>query len=743
MKCSVGSRVVLSLAAAVILLAAGYAALPVFFNDSLEKASSYDISPLVLYRNGEIMTAYLSASQEWSIPVSIDKMGAWTQKAAVAIEDKRFFDHSGIDLIAIARALFSNVKAKRVVSGASTITAQLVRIFDPRPRTYKAKISEFMRALVIERKMSKPEILELYLNRAPFGGNLRGIEAASIAYFGKSAGFLSLGESTLLLSILKAPSHLRPDRFPDTARRARDKNLRYLASRGIITDTEAQMALSEPVTGKRNPFPKKASMAALHAKKETRGETMVTSSIDIFLQTLLEKKIAGALLSVRDQITASGIILDNASGEVLAYVGNGRHGTSLPGAQFDCGAAPRSSASTLKPFIYALAFEKGRLLPSSLLADTPLDFKGNAPRNFDMSYRGPVSARAALASSLNTPAVRVLRMAGYASSVQLLKSLGFKYLTEESSHYTDSLILGGCEVTLLELAAAYRALANFGQLAPLSWLCDSNPFASQAISPAASYMAADILQDTGRLAPIYQEIMKDKRHVVGFKTGTSYGLRDAWSIGFTASHTVGIWFGAPDGRGYDDLVGLRIATPLMLAVFKDIIKPDGPVLEAPKNVALQEFCALSGEFPGKYCPSLVTDYFISGVSKHSLCSLHKFSDGKLSIDWPDELKMWAYKNETSSMPNVKITRPARGSTVFISEGNTAKLFLSAEGNPPFYWYLDGKFLGIDKNGKGLLTDISKGKHKASILSGNKSDVLFFEVSDRLDSRFGEGIQILD
>ena len=728
MKRSKGPRIVISLCGAVLLLAMAYAALPLFVTDPLPGVQQYERSPLVLDRHGEVMNVSLSRAEEWCLPVSLDRMGRWTADVAIAIEDKRFLKHRGVDVVAILRAAFSNLRAGRVVSGASTITTQLIRISDPHPRTYCAKLSEFARAIVLERSLGKEEILELYLNRAPFGGNLRGIEAASRAYFGKSASALSLAESTLLLSLLRAPSRLRPDRFPVAAREIRDRNLLYLAERGFITDREAEQASSVSVIAGRRTFPNEAAMAAAHAKERAAGSLVVHSTIDLSIQKILQQNMETALSTLPLGMTAAGIIIDNGTNEVLAYVGNARHGSVLPGAQVDCGDAPRSPGSTLKPFIYALAFEKGLLVPASLLADTPIAFRGSAPRNFDQSYRGPVSARTALASSLNAPAVRVLRLTGYAGSLQLLRSLGFSYLTQDSSHYYDSLILGGCETTLIELAQAYRCLANYGTFAPVTWNLGEQKPAKRVLSPAASYIAIDIMQDTRRLVPMYQEIMRGTQQVVGFKTGTSYGLRDAWSLGVTASYSVGIWFGSADGRGWSDLVGLTMATPVMLEVFKSISKPYERGFYAPERTTLKKFCALSGEKPGKHCPHIVRDYEIEGVSRQTICRMHSDVDGRIVIKWPEELSLWMKMGQPLRATGVKITRPVAGSRIVITEGNTSKLYLSAEGKPPFYWYLDGKYLARDEYGEGLLIDIGTGAHRVSVLSGEESDVVSFEAS---------------
>jgi penicillin-binding protein 1C len=429
-------------------------------------------------------------------------------------------------------------------------------------------------------------------------------------------------------------------------------------------------------------------------------------------------------------ITAAGIIVENATGAVRAYVGNARHGTSLLDAQVDCGASPRSPGSTLKPFIYGAAFENGILTPASLLADTPLSFRGSAPRNFDMSYRGPVTARNALAGSLNAPAVRVLRMVGYSNAKAVLNRFGFDLISEDPLHYTDSLILGGCEVNLLQLAAAYRTLASEGSYMKLRWNENLPELSKQVISPEAAYIVTNILQDQKRLIPIYQEIFQEKKMFVAFKTGTSYGYRDAWSLGYTKNYTVGIWVGSPPGIGNSNIVGMQAATPIMLKITMEIWNDTETSFLRPPGIYVRNVCALSGELPTKNCHQTVRDLAIKNVRKPILCRLHRELDGRPYIVWPPEFSNWLlyYQNTFTLRNKVKIIRPVAGHTVIMKNNDKPeRIFLSAEGDAPHYWYLDGKFIAVSGDGKGIFTDVTNGRHRASVLSGESSDTVSFEV----------------
>ncbi|MDR1916053.1 MAG: penicillin-binding protein 1C [Synergistaceae bacterium] len=713
---------------------------------TLRDVRSYDFSKIVFDREGNVINVSLSKSDEWCIPVSLDQMGRWLPTAVVAIEDKRFYKHHGIDIMAIFRAAYSNMISWKVVSGASTITSQVIRISDPRDRTVRAKISEFWRAARIERTMTKDEILELYLNRAPFGGNIRGVEAAARAYFNKSASTLSLGESVVLISLLRSPSRTRPDRFPERAREVRNKTLDRGALQKVISQENIKLAKMEPVIGKRYPMPNEASMAIMHSTRRSYNQQMIMSTLDMKFQMMLEKTIKDALAEYPEKITAAGIIVENITGEVLAYVGNARHGDALPGAQVDCGDAPRSPGSTLKPFIYAEAFERGMLTPASLLADTPLFFRGSAPRNFDMSYRGPVSARVSLSSSLNAPAVRVLRMVGYPSALSRLRTFGFRHLTRDSAHYTDSLILGGCEVTLIELAAAYRALANEGHFTPLRWTKNEHSVSPyKAISPEAAYITTNILQDTSRLIPLYKELFEERKQLIAFKTGTSHGFRDAWCAGYSRNYTVVIWLGSPLGIGDSMLLGMQSATPIMLKVMREIWPESETPATRPDGIYSRAVCAVSGALPTKNCPQKIFDLAIKDVSSLSLCGLHTNINGVITLTWPQSIRGWMrqvenadtniQKNRPEDNDKVKIIRPLAGHSIIIRDGQESeRIFLSAEGKPPYFWYLDGTFVGTDIKGDGIFTEAHRGRHKASVLSNGNTESVVFDVLTPRDIR---------
>lgn len=393
------------------------------------------------------------------------------------------------------------------------------------------KIIEFWQAMTLEHLLTKEGILELYLNRAPFGGNIRGIEAAARAWFNKPAAELSLAEAALLAGILRGPSYYRPDRHPQRALALRNRLLDTLA--GVVRPRRKRRRGQSWNHCRKAVLPYRRNIAWRRKKVVKSGGVLqkrdrfghVRSTIDRSAQTSF-KRSCKTPSHASPSITAAAVLIENDTGAVRGYIGNAREDTHADASWVDCADSPRSPGSTLKPFIYALGFESGRLTPSLMTADT-LSMKGAAPRNYDRRFRGPVSVRSALADSLNIPAVRILRNEGGRRTIDLYRRLGFSF------HQRRRLVrrqpaLGGCEVTVLELAAAYRVLANQGMAAPLKWAEDDEETKGvPAISPAACALVLDILKDSRRLMPLYSEIFGEEGTIIAFKTGTSFGLRDA------------------------------------------------------------------------------------------------------------------------------------------------------------------------------------------------------------------------
>ncbi len=694
----------------------------------LESFLVYPHSRAIYDREGKLLRVFLSSDEEWCLPISLPEMGKWLPLLAVEIEDRRFFRHPGVDGFALLRALWQNLKARRVVSGASTITTQLVRLTQPGKRTLGQKMREMLISLKLETMLSKETILESYLNRVPLGGNIRGVEAAALFYFGKKAQSLSLGEAALLVGMLPEPERLRPDKNPERAREKRALLLQLLRKRGIITPTQYAIAVNEPLPGNAFGFPQYAYHAT-EILASSSSLASLSSTLSLELQTWLEKAVKESLQPLPREIIACGLVVENATGHILAYVGNGRFLDNRDN-WVDCAQAPRSPGSALKPFVYALAFEQGLLTPSSLLADTPLGLGGHVPRNFDERYRGPVSCRLALAHSLNVPAARVMRAVRPSLFLATLRQLGFAHLDREASFYGDSLILGGCEVTALEMAQAYTALARLGEGVELSLSQDAVPPRKRVFSPGATYLIADILADRTRFAPLYQR-KEGSLPLFAFKTGTSYGLRDAWTVAYNPQYTVVVWYGDPTGKPHQELVGLQTATPLAAKIMKKLTRGASPWYEEPPDIEWREVCALSGKLPSPFCPHRMKAPFLKGISPLAICDLHQLVNGQVVTVWPRELAPFleGQKSLPPSSPLtpsfLSIVSPVHGKRYLPNPlTNNLRLPLKAETKEEVYWFVDGEFVGKSQPGQAFFTTLSLGTHTivASSLHGATAQV---------------------
>ena len=721
------------------LLAAGALIFLVHLPWNAEVISKWPTSPVLLDRRGEVFSIFLSADSEWSVPVPLDKMGRWLPLVAVEVEDRRFWEHGGVDWAALLRAAWQNAGAGKVVSGASTITSQLVRLSQPRPRTFRTKLVEFAAAIKTEKYFSKSRIMELYLNRAPFGGNIRGVEAAARIYFSKAAKEVSLAEAALLIGMLKGPSVYRPDRNPKGALARRNAILASLADRAVITPAQYRLALEEKLPPTRGSLPSKAWHFALSALGGRKEGGLIATTLDSRLQALLEGTLTSSLEGLPPEVTAAGIIMDNERGDILAYSGNGRLGSGEGGSWVDCARRLRSPGSALKPFAYLAAFERGMITPSSLLADTPLAFSGQAPRNFDLTYRGPVTARMALANSLNVPAVRVFRKAGPETVLDLLRTAGFTSLNMPTGHYGDSLILGGGEVTLLQMAEAYGALANLGVRRPPRFLPEDDFSGVRIASEGAAYLVGDILKDTARLLPIHGRRIELHRDWFAFKTGTSYGYRDAWTAAYTPRHTVVVWMGDPSGAPHPELVGLSAAAPAIVEILRSL--PAGGWYEQPHGVESRAVCSLSGAPPSPPCPTTRKDLAITGISSSVPCKIHVLKDGAPAVVWPVEFEDFALRGalDIQRGESVSIISPHPGARYFITPlGGEQKFALKSEGAVlPVYWFVGGAFWGKQESAAPIFWTMKEGRFTVSLVDGKGRTATSWMAVDSIEKEPGQ------
>jgi len=586
--------------AALLLPKLAYLALCVLFpfpQRHLERLANPAAAPRVLDRKGNTLGAFVAADDCWSFPVPLSEISPSLIKATIAAEDKRFYSHDGVDYPAVARAAWSNLWRGRTVSGASTLTMQTIRLLEPRRRTLWAKLVEAFRARQLEGRRSKDEILAGYLNLAPYGGNLVGAEAASLAWFGKRARDLTIAEAALLAGLPQAPSRLRPDRFPERAMARRDQVLRQLR----IADCGLRIEIRNPKSEIRNP------QFALLVRRRHPDKPCLRTTLDPSVQHAAETALREGVAALREAGVSNGaaVVIENECSALRAMVGSCDFFSEEDDGQVNGATAPRSPGSALKPFTYALAFERGLCLPDTVLPDVPASYTGYEPANYDRDFRGAVSAREALAASLNLPAVRLLREAGHRNLHAFLKELGISTLTRDPDHYGLALTLGSVEVTLLELTQAYATLARLGLSRPLRFLEDEPVAEGQRVlSEGAAYLVADILSDTTRLGgkPLWRSAQGQLR--MAWKTGTSHGHRDAWTIAYTPRHTVGVWLGNFSGRPARGLVGIQAAAPIAARIL-DQVEAGQPAAWFPKpdSVELRPLCAASGLPPGPHCPA--------------------------------------------------------------------------------------------------------------------------------------------
>ncbi|ALK10364.1 penicillin-binding protein 1C [Blastochloris viridis] len=549
--------------AAVLAAAAGALALYIAALGPLDLTVADTRSTVVLDRGGQLLRPYLTAGGRWRLPVTPDEVDPRFLDLLVAVEDRRFDSHAGIDPIALGRAALQLAQHGRVVSGGSTLTMQVARLLEPRSeRSFGAKLRQMVRAVQLERRFSKAQILTLYLRLAPYGGNLEGVRAASLSYFGREPKRLSFAESALLVALPQAPEARRPDRAVAAAKKARDRVLQRAVERGVITDADADIARREPVPTARRPVPMLAPHAADAAVAARPTEPVHRLAIDASWQASLERLASDRAARLGPNLSAAIVAIDNASGEVRAYVGSAGYLAAERAGAVDAGLALRSPGSTLKPFIFALAFEAGLAHPETVVDDRPTRYGLYAPENFDLTYQGMVTARRALQLSLNVPAVDILAELGPARLLSRVKAAGVELALRRESPPGLAIALGGLGTRLIDLARLYAGLARGGDVPELVWRVGEGvpPPRARLVEPVAAWYVADIL----RGAPPPANAAGGR---IAFKTGTSYGFRDAWAIGFDRNVTIAVWVGRPDGAAVPGLVGRLAAAPILFDAF--------------------------------------------------------------------------------------------------------------------------------------------------------------------------------
>jgi penicillin-binding protein 1C len=607
----------------VLLAAAAVAPLP-------ERRAAWSVA--VEYRDGTPAYVFLAPDDKWRLPVAVDDVDPRFVSALVALEDKRFWRHDGVDPIAIVRAAISDVVHARRVSGGSTLTMQLARLLEPRRRTIPSKLADMFRAVQLDLRLSKREILEEYLSRTPYGGNVEGVESAAWTYFGHGARHLTPLEIATLLAVPQGPTRFAPrPANRDRLRARRDAILGKLIDAGVVAPADASAALAEaaqtapPLRLRR--MPRQAAHAALALHKRFKHEQRIRSTLDAGAQALAEREVALRRDELHRKAIYGGaiVVVDHRSRDVVALVGNLDFDDAGHGGQIAMFDRPRSPGSTLKPFVYAAAIDRGVALPEYLVPDIPMQYGSYRPRNFDGDWAGLVVLRDALSRSLNLPFIDLLAQLGVESFVSQLAQMGVAAKRAAPGQYGLSMIVGGIELTPLELAGMYATLAENGVYKPLR-LVEPTAGPAWGLAPTGQQATATAVERPGvaifgpGAAWLTRQALslKDRpdfprRHdiaglppAIHWKTGTSFGFRDAWAVGSGPAYTAVVWTGNVDNKSSADLIGSEAAGPLLFDVLEGLADRAPPAANTPPDELTEvEICAYSGHLAGEACPDRI------------------------------------------------------------------------------------------------------------------------------------------
>ncbi len=732
-------------------------------------------------REGEPLRILLPADERYRFPLPLEAIPPELRRAVVALEDRRFDFHPGIDPLAIARAAWTNLRAGRVVSGASTLTMQIARLAEPAPRTLQVKCREAFRALQLEWRFDKDELLAIYFNLAPYGGNLEGAGAAAWFWFGKPVERLSLGEAALLAVLPRSPRLRDPVEHSGAARAARDAALRSLARLGVFPAESVAAALRQELPRRRLRPPFVAPHFCQLASDALPGEASLLTTLDRTIQLAAEQQVAAHIGSLRrlGVGNTAAVVIENEGRAVRAMVGSAGFSETAFQGQVNAALARRSPGSALKPLLYALAMESGKLGPDSWLLDVPADFAGYVAENYDGLYRGRVTVTEALAHSLNAPAVRLLADTGLRPFLDLLRRGGLRTLDRTPAEYGLPLILGSGEVTLLDLTNLYASLAQDGRHAPWRLRARDDEGVRKSGAEAGSQrlfsaetarLVTEILHGTKRPDLPSSWDLTRAAPAVAWKTGTSYGHRDAWAIGYSARTTIGVWVGNPDGRPLRGLSGADHAAPLLFDLFR-AIESGATRLPEPRGLRIGtlEACAVSRALPGPFCPRRETIRHIPGRTRLSTCTLHRrvFLDeaSGLLIEGdclsgrshrtevievhPPELIAW-WRAQGRPVPRRPAASPECGGVpagerpMIVSPSSTTTYRLrhdapedfqripliarAGAGTGRLWWYLDGTLAASGSPGSRLFLPPGRGTHRLVVVDdAGRSDGVTYTI----------------
>lgn len=731
-------------------------------------------STVVTDRNNELLGARIAPDGQWRFPPRTTTP-AKIQACFIEFEDNHFFHHWGVNPVSIGRAAYQNLKAGRVISGGSTITMQTIRLARNNPRTFSEKFIEMIWATRLEFRYSKEKILSLYVSHAPFGGNVVGLDAAAWRYFGHSADDLSWAEAAMLAVLPNSPAMIHLSKSRQALLDKRNRLLTRLHTKGVLDDSSYELALSEPLPQEPKPLPQIAPHLTDYFY-QTRNGNYSVSTIDRGIQLQIEELIErwNGEFSRSDIRNIAILVIDVQKNQPIAYCGNVHFNKTNSGNQVDIIRSPRSTGSILKPFLYYAMLQEGSILPHTLLPDIPININGFAPQNFSQQFEGAVPASEALARSLNIPTVTMLQRYGVPKFYNFLKQTGISTLTRPASHYGLSLILGGAEGTLWDITCAYtdmaRCLKGLDKTDCSLLLSDSAHNASSVVptssfSPCAVWQTFEAIKEVNRPEEIDWRTIPSMQ-TIAWKTGTSYGFRDAWAVGVTPRYAVGVWVGNATGEGKPGLVGARTAGPVMFDVF-NLLSSSPWFVRPSEGFVDAEVCHLSGHLKGRFCEETDTILILPAGLKTEACPYHHrinlSADGTQRIyescinteaaiqkNWftLPPVWEWYYKQrhpEYKPLPPFKpgcgedILRPMQfvyptmNARIFLPkqmDGSKSQLTFELVHSVPkatVYWHLDNNYLAETQDFHKISLLPSSGKHTITAVDneGNTVSVTFF------------------
>lgn len=717
-----------------------------FFPWKMFKGTSY--STVVTDRNGELLGARIADDGQWRFP-PCDTVPEKFRTAIIEFEDRWFRFHPGVNPVSAVRAAVGNIRAGRITSGGSTITMQVVRMSQGKERTYRQKIKEAVLATILELRFSKRKILAMYASHAPFGGNVVGLEAASWRYFGRPPEELSWGEAATLAVLPNAPSDIHLGKNRERLLDKRNRLLRRLHDKGKLDDIDLELAIDEPLPLEPAPLPQYAWSITERYAKEAPGQKSRTT-VDLGIQRQVEDVADrwNSEFSLEGASDLAVVVMDVRTGETLAYVGNANRDVSRPGADVDIVRSPRSTGSILKPVLYCALLQEGEMLPNTLLPDIPVNISGFSPQNFNRQFAGAVKASEALARSLNVPAVHMLRKEGVPKFLDLLRKCGMTTLGRSASDYGLSLILGGAEGTLEDITGIYARMSASYQGSvkgfPLNDKC-------------ALWWTFDALKEVNRPDEIDFHLIGSVRKIA-WKTGTSYGFRDAWAVGVNSDYAVGVWVGNAMGQGVAGITGARTAGPVMFDIFNLLpvvsrtgaYSKDGWFLEpAPSDGIKAEVCHDSGCLKGPDCEKADTLLLPAASLKSAPCPYHRTVQGTSTFILPPAME-WYYRQhhpeyspllpeDIKDFEPMEFIYPEGGTEILIPrqldgsvEGVTFNLAHRSP-NQTVFWHLDNEYAGKTQFIHQLRLNPSVGKHTVTVVdeSGNSLSVGFTVAENKL------------